>query len=219
MRRFLICLIIITNFDTVFCQDTFLNYVYKICSQNLSFKFSRFDLDSIIKCGRIVFKEDSFSIYAIENQGYSQTGYVKLLDYMPSGQAAFSIHEIKLINFQRDSFIIYSMKYGLSHPCEAYILDSLKIFKIKDGKLVNDILLENSINDFRKYCLFTNDTAIISKDYPQDFCFDLMKDIVNEISIKFNLSCDSYNEINDKLDGNILRIRFNNTIETNLIKE
>lgn len=90
--------------------------------------------------------------------------------------------------------------------------------RIENDHLTVDNSIQINIDKFRNYRFFTTDPDLINSTYKDDFVFEFGEND-NEISIVFNIDNYSYNEIEKQLKGNKLVLRFDNKIETELIKD
>lgn len=194
-----------------------MDQVYESKTQNNMCEYSRSGLDSIVEIGIYTVIEDSSTIYKYESQGYVKNKYLMILDYMSTGQPTFTIHEYKKISFNKNEYLFYSNIEGVS-GYSTYNKDSLTVYRIENDHLTVDNSIQINIDKFRNYRFFTTDPDLINSTYKDDFVFEFGEND-NEISIVFNIDNYSYNEIEKQLKGNKLVLRFDNKIETELIKD
>jgi len=198
-------------------QNTFLDLVYKIKPKTTSCEYSRAGLDSIVKFGSDTVLVDKETICGYENQGYIQDRYLRILDYLITGQATYSIYEFKSINFNHKRYLLFSNISGVA-GYTAYDQDSLAIFRVENNGLIRDDTLSVILDRFRSYEFFTDDEEMRKSSQKKSFIYEFGEG-ENEISIAINECDDCYRKIERKINGKKLLIRFKNKIETELTEK
>mgnify|MGYP000990807724 CR=1 FL=1 len=198
-------------------QDPFLDLVYKIKPNTTGCEYTRAGLDSIVKFGNDTVFVDKESICGYENQQYIQGRYLRILNYLITGQATYSIYEFKSIIFNHEEYLLFSNISGVK-GYTAYDQDSLTIFRVENHNLFRDDTISATIERFRSYEFFTDDKEIIKSSNKNSFIYELGED-ENEISIAINECDDCYRKIERRINGEKLIIQFKDKIEKELTEK